>query len=242
MTNEARRKARLLSGVMLMTQLRLNDELSYCTVDGHLIFLDIQNDRYFRLAECLESALVTYLDGGDGPESSIRRLIDRKILIDGSGNSDHGSSCFPKTPARSAMEEAAHTERTSISVVLDTLAIVCSTQLQLKTRGLKKTLDGLLALRGQRTSRPSTSRHGESLVLEAAAAFRRARLYVPIDTCCLLDSIAMVRFLAKRELHAALVFGVAADPFSAHCWVQHGALVLNDALGHALTHTPIRVI
>jgi len=225
-----------------MTQLRLHGDLSFCRVDGHLIFLDIRNDRYFRLAECLESALVTYLEGGDGPESSIRRLIDRKILIDGSGDSDHASSSFPKAPTRSAMEEAVHVEQTSISVVLDTLGIVCSTQLQLKTRGLKKTLDGFLALRSQRASRPSGSRHGESLVLKAAAAFRCARLYVPIDTCCLLDSIAMVRFLARRELYADLVFGVTADPFSAHCWAQSGTTVLNDALGHALAHTPIRVI
>ena len=78
--------------------------------------------------------------------------------------------------------------------------------------------------------------------MDTAAAFRSARPYVPIDTCCLLDSIAMITFLAKRQLHADLVFGVTADPFSAHCWAQYGTTVLNDALGHALTYTPIRVI
>lgn len=86
------------------------------------------------------------------------------------------------------------------------------------------------------------SRHGEAHVLEAAAAFLSARLYVPIDMCCLLDSIAMIKFLAKRELHADLVFGVTGDPFSAHCWAQYGTTVLNDALGHALALTPIKVI
>jgi hypothetical protein len=140
------------------------------------------------------------------------------------------------------MEEAIHTKRTSIGEVMDTLTIVCSTRLQLKTRNLKQVLGKLASLRGRRTYRPSTSRHGESQVLDTAAAFRRARLYVPIDTCCLLDSIAMVKFLAKRGLRADLVFGVTATPFSAHCWAQYGAVVLNDALGHALAHTPIRVI
>ena len=242
MTNKARRKARHLSGEMQMTQLRLHDDLSFCKVDGHLIFLDIENDRYFRLSECLESALITYLDGGYGPESNIRRLVDRKILIDGSSDSDYASSLSMKIPTRSSVEEAIRTKRTSISEALDTLAIVCSTQLQLKTRSLKKVLDELISLRERRTSRPSTSRHGEFQVAQAAAAFRSARLYVPIDTCCLLDSIALVKFLAKRELHADLVFGVTADPFSAHCWAQCGTTVLNDALGHALAHTPIRVI
>lgn len=225
-----------------MTQLKLHGDLSYCKIDGHLIFLDVQNDRYFRLAECLESALVAYLGGGASLDCNIRKLIERKILVDGSNDFNHIPSAFKKTPTRSAMEEAVHARRTSVSEVLDTVAIVCSTQLQLKAKSLKQVLDKLAFCREKRTSGPSPSRHSESQVLDAAAAFRSARMYVPIDTCCLLDSIAMVKFLAKRELHADLVFGVTADPFSAHCWVQYGTTILNDALGHALTHTPIRVI
>lgn len=225
-----------------MTQLRLHRDLSYCRVDGHLIFLDIQNDRYFRLAECMESALATYLDDGDAPDSSIRRLIERKILIDERVDPDCTPISFTKTPTRSAMEEAVHARRASVSELLDTFAIVCSIQRQLKTHSLKQILGNLSSFREKRTSQASMSRPSEAHVLEAAAAFRSARLYVPIDTCCLLDSIAMVKFLAKRELHADLVFGVTGDPFSAHCWAQRDTTVLNDALGHALAFTPIRVI
>jgi hypothetical protein len=225
-----------------MTRLSLHRDLSYCTVDGHLVFLDIQADRYFRLTASLESALISYLDGGIAPDDSIRTLVERKVLIEGPTPSG-GTPPSPITiPTRSATEEAFHAKRTRPAEVLDALAIVCSTQLQLKTRGLKQVLGGLASLRKRRTCQPSPAAHSESLVLEVAAAFRCARLYVPIDTCCLLDSIAMVRFLAKRGLHADLVFGVTADPFSAHCWAQCGTTVLNDALGHALAHTPIRVI
>jgi len=52
----------------------------------------------------------------------------------------------------------------------------------------------------------------------------------------------MVRFLAKSGLHARLVIGVACDPFSAHAWVQHGPLVLNETVGTALAYVPIRII
>lgn len=225
-----------------MTQLRLHRDLSCCKVDGYLIFLDIQNDRYFRLTGSLESALITYLSGGEAPDSSIRKLIERKILIDGPTGSDRTSLSLSKIPTRSAREDAIRSRRPSVGEILGTLAIVCSMQWQLKTRGLKQVLDRLAKLREKRTSRPSASRHDETHVLDTAAAFRSARLYVPIDTCCLLDSIAMVEFLAKREIHADIVFGVTADPFSAHCWAQYGTTVLNDALGHALAHTPIRVI
>lgn len=227
---------------MQMTQLKLHGDLSYCKVDGHLIFLDIQNDRYFRLTQCLESSLVTYLDDGDCPESDMRRLIERKILIDGPSDLDHTPPSLTAIPMRSAMEETIAPKQASVRAILDTLTIVCSTQLQLKTRSLKQVLDKLVSDRGKRPAQHSMPADRELHLLDAAAAFRSARLYVPIDTCCLLDSIAMVRFLAKRELHANLVFGITADPFSAHCWAQHGAVVLNDALGHALAHAPIKVI
>ena len=224
-----------------MAQLRLHRDLSYCKADDHLVLLDIQNDRYFRLSGCLASALIAYMDNGDAPGSSVRKLIERKILVDEPVVSD----CTPllpiKTPTRSAMEEVVH-RRASVSELLDTLAIVCSIQRQLKTRSLKQTLWNLASLREKRAPQTSMSRHGEAHVLEAAAAFRSARLYVPIDMCCLLDSIAMIKFLAKRGLHADLVFGVTGDPFSAHCWAQYGTTVLNDALGHALALTPIKVI
>ncbi|OOG50926.1 hypothetical protein B0E50_01665 [Rhodanobacter sp. C01] len=225
-----------------MAQLRLHRDLSYCRVDDYLVFLDIQNDRYFRLTGCLASALVAYLDDGDAPSSSVRKLIERKILVRGPVDSDCASLPLTKTPTHSAMEESVRTRRATLSELLDTLVIVCSTHRQLKTRSLKQTLGNLSSLREKRTSQTSMSRPSEVRALEVAAAFRSARLYVPIDMCCLLDSIAMIKFLAKRAVHADLVFGVTGDPFSAHCWAQYGTAVLNDALGHALALTPIKVI
>lgn len=52
----------------------------------------------------------------------------------------------------------------------------------------------------------------------------------------------MIIFLARRRLHASIVFGVTGDPFGAHCWVQTSDLVLSDTLGNATGHTPIRVV
>ncbi|MNN96111.1 hypothetical protein D3C81_2150420 [compost metagenome] len=52
----------------------------------------------------------------------------------------------------------------------------------------------------------------------------------------------MAKFLARRGLHADVVFGVIGDPFSAHCWLQAGTLVLNDSIGNIDTYTPIRAI
>ncbi|MDO1529570.1 lasso peptide biosynthesis B2 protein [Fulvimonas sp. R45] len=223
-------------------KLRLHGDLSYCRVDDYLVFLDIQNDRYFRLTGYLESALVTYLNDGDAQDSSIRKLIERKILINEPIDADCIALSSTEIPTCSAMEGGVHAKRVNVGELLDTFIIVCSIHRQLKTHSLKRILRNLASLRERRTSQSSMSRPSEARVLEVAAAFRSARLYVPVDTCCLLDSIAMVKFLAKRELHAELVFGVTGTPFSAHSWVQHGTTVLNDVLGHTSTFTPIRVI
>src|SRR5699024_8417380 len=103
---------------------------------------------------------------------------------------DHIPLSSTKIPTRSAMEETVCTKRISVSELLNTLAIVCSIQRQLKTRSLKQTLRNLASFREKRTPQTSIPCPNEAHILEAAATFRSARLYVPIDTCCLLDSIA----------------------------------------------------
>src|SRR3546814_561922 len=60
----------------------------------------------------------------------------------------------------------------------------------------------------------------ETDIAEAAHQYRSARRYAPVDTSCLLDSLAMHRFLANRGLASAIVFGVNAEPFSAYAWLQ----------------------
>jgi hypothetical protein len=82
----------------------------------------------------------------------------------------------------------------------------------------------------------------QECLLEAVTDFNRVRPYVPIETCCLIDSLSMVRFLAMRGLHSHLIMGITCDPFSAHAWVQQGALVLNETVGTVQAHVPIRVI
>lgn len=56
---------------------------------------------------------------------------------------------------------------------------------------------------------------------------------------CLLDSLALVTFLAQYGLHPHWVFGVRTAPFHAHCWVQHGAVLFNDAPDRVRQYSPI---
>ena len=52
----------------------------------------------------------------------------------------------------------------------------------------------------------------------------------------------MVQFLGAEGIHPDWVFGVKTEPFDAHCWVQHGEVVLNDAPDRVRQYSPILVV
>jgi hypothetical protein len=39
-----------------------------------------------------------------------------------------------------------------------------------------------------------------------------------------------------------LVLGIRLQPFSAHCWVQHGEFLINDTLDRVRTYAPVLVV
>jgi hypothetical protein len=59
---------------------------------------------------------------------------------------------------------------------------------------------------------------------------------------CLFEALALGRFLASHGIYPQWVFGVQARPFSAHCWLQHDGVVLNDTVEHVSQYTPIMIV
>lgn len=76
----------------------------------------------------------------------------------------------------------------------------------------------------------------------AVLTFNSLRPIYPRDYLCLYDSLALLEFLSIKGLFPRWVFGVAADPFQAHCWVQEGTVVLNDTVERVSAYVPIMVI
>lgn len=219
----------------------LCNDLSFCRVDDCLIFLDIRNDRYFRLPSSLERPFVAYANGNE--DTNVGDLVERNILVEAPGSLGRVTAVNIECPARSALEQSCQA-KLHFGSLADVFITVCSIRRQLRTRPLRNVLDAVVTSRPTEQPRPGSisDQAVEQLLLEASGEFRLARAYTPVETRCLLDSLAMVKFLARRKLRANIVFGVTSDPFSAHCWVQAGDLVLNDTVGHANAHTPIRVI
>lgn len=75
------------------------------------------------------------------------------------------------------------------------------------------------------------------------SVFDSLRLFFPRSYQCLFDSLALIHFLACFEVYPDWVFGVMAEPFEAHCWVQSqsGGVVLNDTLERVSAFVPIMV-
>ncbi|MDR6990963.1 lasso peptide biosynthesis B2 protein [Luteimonas sp. 3794] len=204
------------------------------------MFLDVMQDRYFRLPPDLERAFANFMDGKQSESTLIDELRRRNILVPGSHGHQVGWT-IAEPPARSAMEMLEHPVRLSLATSAEVLLTTLRARRDLK----KKPLRHILAALGPQIGGPGTDQLPglkTQRLLDSAAQFRRARLYAPVAMRCLVDSIAMTRFLRRRGLPAYIVFGVAVNPFSAHCWVQSGDLVLNDSVGNVNAHTVIRVV
>lgn len=79
-------------------------------------------------------------------------------------------------------------------------------------------------------------------MIRHAALFARWLPWVPYQETCLYRAFLLRRFLASAGLHADWVFGVATWPFSAHCWLQAGNLVLDDDVDRVRSYSPIMVV
>jgi hypothetical protein len=225
---------------------QLRGDLSCCDVDGHMIFLDIVQDRYFKLTGPLEKAMRSFQAHENVASTPLKDLATARILVEAPDLKSPAAIANIQHPTRSAIEQPAAIagHRLSPAIVFEIMAIIWSARRHLKTRTLKTNLDEASAYRDRKIGalEVATPTAREDSLLQANWQFARARRYVPMEPICLLDSLSLLRFLSRRGLSANIVFGVTSEPFTAHCWVQAGDIVLNETLSDANAHTPIRMI
>jgi len=224
----------------------LRDDLSCCDVDGHLIFLDIAQDRYFKLTGDLEKAMRRFRAHEDIAPTLVEDLAAARILVEAPNLKARAAIANIRPPTCSAIEQVPTigSRQLGMAVIFEVMAIVRSIRRQLKIHTLKTNIEVARAYRDRKTSalEIATPTTLENSLLQASWQFARARRYVPIEPVCLLDSLSLLRFLSRRGIPANIVFGVMPEPFAAHCWVQAGDIVLNETLSDANAHTPIRMV
>lgn len=218
----------------------LPDGVSYCDAGGRLVFLDIKRDRYVALAADAEASFRRAVaDESLTAEESrtLEDLVSNGLLQRSAGGSRSAPCAAPACAERSLMDGNRSASPTRVAHALWRLLharITCG------LRPLERTIGNL----AQRKAALSARRIPSSLevVEEVAAAFSRTALLVtPLDRC-LPRSVAVAHMLLDLGIKPDLVIAVRLQPFSAHCWVQHGATLINETSDRTRTYTAILVV
>ena len=216
-----------------MTRFRLRPRLSFCSIEGRAVLLDIDRNRYFGLPEPANRALhELWQAGGEHPGIvGFESLLRLGIIEPADASEAPLGPVQIAVPPHSLLEQAPVTA-SGIGPLLPVWRHVVRARREIARGRFSQ-------LHARMTAAPPHAAMPVKKMAEYLSAFRTARRLVPIEPNCLLDSVALFDHLVRYGLRADLVLGVRLDPFSAHCWLQTQDWVLNDPAEHAMTMTPI---
>jgi Transglutaminase-like superfamily len=231
-----------------------------CVTEDHVVLLDLAHDKYVGVAREQVSALARRVKGwprlgiplavespelktpGTRAEAVFAKMIAARMLTT---DADIGKEASPVViPAASeALVEPDLDWRPPITFMdvvrfllasaLTSLAMHLLPLRSVMTRAMKRKAAGMAAF----------GTVDLAIARRATEAFIRMRpLLFAAQDACLYDSLALTRFLAFYRQYPACVIGVQTGPFGAHCWVQEGAFVFNDAPEYVRRFTPILAV
>jgi hypothetical protein len=224
-----------------------------CRVRRHWIILDAHRDKYYCIPAREFALLGPSLHGWLSIAREIPRVADRyasntelleaQLVAEGvlTESLTSGRELSPSAlaiPTSILRADDSPSARGSRALLVSTFWLACARADRLLRRGtFESIVKDVEARRLERSGRrppddPHTLRY-------LVATFNGLRLWYPRAYLCLFDSFALLEFLAWHDIYPRWTFGVTADPFQAHCWLQDGSIVLNDALNRVSGYTPI---
>jgi len=221
-----------------MSPIRLRPGISHRSFEGCAILLDVEQDRYWQVSARMGAALDRVAEGeAEALASGDLAALERLGLVERhNGDRPTPGPVTVPVPVSSAIEGEMRAERFRAAEALEVAGLIVTARRMVRRRPLHILLDEIVQTRG--LARQAGGADSRLL----AQRFHRSRRLVPLSPLCLPDTIAFLRFAARRGCFPHLVFGVEAWPFAAHCWAQAGDCVLNDALDHARAFAPILVL
>jgi len=226
-----------------------------CFSNAYCVFLDLRSDKYICVEQekmdLLGNCLRGYWDGNNSAghshrssdseaEELAKQLVNRGLLTVAQAGSKPVSPVQIDRPTSSLLEDLKGRASTygPLELVRFFRAGFVANR-NLKGRTLEDVVEGLARrARGHQSAGELDMPQVRRLV----GAFVRLRSYFPRSYLCLFDSLALLEFLAFYEQFPTWVFGVNGNPFAAHCWVQHGSVVLNDTIESVAGYTPIMAV
>ncbi|MGJ0239833.1 lasso peptide biosynthesis B2 protein [Novosphingobium fluoreni] len=228
-----------------MDPYRIRDGIGFVCFEGRTIILDVTADRYWQLGadagaalEALRSGATNRIDAQALARLRALGFVEPAIAADPILSGLTVPALGPLPPPSGSLLEGPTLPRRGDAWAAGEITLLAFTaRVVLRVRPLAAVLDRIV-MRRARTRAPE---EGPGLDL-LAQQFARLRRLVPLRPLCLPDSLAFLWFAMRRGHAPRLVFGVEAFPFTAHCWVQDGSMVLTDALDHASRFRPILVL
>lgn len=214
---------------------RLLPHVTCCVASDRLILLDVRQDRYFMIPELAAERALAWLDEPQGsePPAAVAALL-RSSGIYRPGDTPPETARHDIVGVRRDLPEGDRpASPATIGDGLRVALLVTACRVRLRRQPLARTLERQRSLNpNRRADRPEQG-------IERARTFDAVRRFTPFARNCLLDSLALDTWLARDRVDARLVFGVAAQPFAAHCWLQSGSALLNDHYDRVSRFTPI---
>jgi hypothetical protein len=222
-----------------------------CVAQRYCVFLDIRSDRYFAVQREEIEALGPWLEGWtisnartdvpSRPSDSAARIaseLSRRGIL--TTLSRDAKPVQPETIVPPTVNVTAHVNLPGTATLLrhgvNFLSSVVRVRRHFKKHSLESMTHNIAARRYSAGGRCRVDIRREISLVSVFNLLRScyARPYV-----CLFDSVCLLEFLAQYALFPRLVFGVNAEPFQAHCWLQEDRMVLNDTVERVSAYTPI---
>ncbi|PCD02255.1 hypothetical protein COC42_12445 [Sphingomonas spermidinifaciens] len=212
---------------------RLMPHTTACVASERVILLDIRQDRYFQVPNEATDAFRQWLNcsyAARPPEAVLSTLGRAKILRD---LDPEPTNAFRERIILPEPKGGANRQVAPIEQPLRVGTTIALTWLKLRCLPFR-------SIFGARLVRPPLQLYDAAAdQFETVEQFLRSRNLIPIARNCLLDSLALDSWLARRGYGSRFIFGVSLAPFAAHCWLQTRDAILNDSYDHVSRFTPI---
>lgn len=237
---------------MSTTQYYLCPDMYACLAADHVVLLDLRRDKYLALTADVSSALHPYLDllsspqgvrPTDGPPQLsviLAHLASNAILCTARAHGFDWEIARPFIrPSRAILPRPPFREQIGIGHASRYVASVVRAKAALRIHSLYR-----IVLTERRKVLAARSGHtfDSARATTLCSVYSRLRVIATAPAQCLFDSLALKFFLAGYGVFPDWIFGVRLNPFAAHCWLQHGDVLLNDSLDSICEFTPIMAV
>lgn len=216
--------------------LRLRDGLHFCNCAGRIVFLDVHTDRYFALSGKADQAFRAWIAGEvtvEEPDEHLNCLMRINVLVLDTG---HGKIGIVPSLQCATRDFQPRPVGSAFLVGAKAFLLRYGARRNIRSQSLRA------VLRDVRERKAALTFFAQDAVAEislACKAFGSTGWVFQSKDQCLPEAIALHRLCLNRGVPASLFIGVSVNPFTAHCWVQHGDAVINDRVERIRQFTPI---